>query len=97
MDGNQGREVEFRSVIALCSRALEWWTLPESDAGRLEAWRRLDELTAAVATVRTRLEVALVLSRVPGSTSDVGTTPMATEAIERLLLAVNNLIALRDT
>jgi hypothetical protein len=97
MDGNQGPQVELCSVIALCCRALEGWTLPESNAGRIEAWRRLDELSAALATVRTRFEVALVLSRVPRSTSGVGTTPMATEAVVRLLLAVNNVIALRDT
>ena len=55
------------------------------------------ELGSALATVRTRLEVAAVLSRVPTSASDVGTTPMASEAVDRLLLALNNVIALRDT
>ena len=74
MDGNQGPQDKLRSVIAMCGRALEEVTLPESSAGRIEIWRRLDELSAALATVRTRLEVAVVLSRVPISTSGMGTT-----------------------
>jgi len=60
-------------------------------------WRRLDELSAALAAVRTRLEVAVILCRAPISTSGMGTSPMATEAADRLLLAVNNVLALRDT
>ncbi|AOT03872.1 hypothetical protein ASPU41_11600 [Arthrobacter sp. U41] len=84
-------------MIAMCGRALEEVTLPESSAGQIEAWHRLEELGSALATVRTRLEVAAVLSRVPTSASDVGTTPMASEAVDRLLLALNNFIALRDT
>lgn len=97
MDGTHGPEDKFRSVIAMCGRALEEFTLPESQAGRIEAWQRLEELSSALATVRTRFEVALVLSRAPRSTSGVGTSPMASEALERLMLAVNNVIALRDT
>ena len=96
MDRNDGPE-ELRSVIAMCARALEEVTLPETNAGRIEFWRRLEELSCASATVKTRLEVALVLSRVPTSPSDVGTSPMASEAVDRLLLAVNNVIAFRDT
>ncbi|MET3951719.1 hypothetical protein [Arthrobacter sp. UYEF36] len=97
MDGNQGPIDELRSVIAMCGRALEEVTLPESSAGQIEACRRLEELSAAFATVRTRLEVALVLGRVPISASGTGTTSMASEAVDRLLLALNNVLALRDT
>ena len=101
MDGNHGPEDEgqneLRSVIAICDRALEGFTLPESKAGMLESLRRLEKLSSAMATVGTRFEVALVLSRVPRSTSGAGTSPMASEAADRLLLAVNNVIALRDT
>ena len=101
MDGNHGPEAELqdelRSVIAMCDRALDWFSLPESQAGRLESLRRLDELSSALATVRIRFEVALVLSRAPRPTSGVGTSPMASEAVDRLMLAVNNVIALRDT
>ncbi|MET4096008.1 hypothetical protein ABIB51_002956 [Arthrobacter sp. UYCu712] len=97
MDGNHGPEDELRSVIGMCSRALEGFTLPESSAGLLEAWRRLDELGSALATLKTRLEVAVVLTRVPLSTSGLGTSPMASEAVDRLILAVNNVIALRET
>ena len=97
MDGNQGPKDELRSMIAMCGRALEEVTLPESSAGRIEFCRRLEELSAAVATVRTRFEVALVLSRAPRSTSGVGTSPMAAEAADRLLLALINVLAFRDT
>ena len=97
MDGNQGPKDKLRSVIAMCGRALEEVTLPESSAGQIEVWRRLEELSAAFATVRTRFEVAVVLSRVPISASGAGTTPMASEAVDRLLLALNNVLALRDT
>ena len=97
MEGNQGPQDELRSVLAMCGRALEEVTLPETNPGRIECWRRLEELISALATVRTRLEVALVLSRVPTSPSEVGTSPMASEAVDRLLLAVNNVIAFRET
>jgi hypothetical protein len=96
MDGNQGPEDKLRSVLAMC-RALEEVTLPKSNAGRIELLRRLEELSSAVATVRTRFEVGLVLSRVPTSATGVGTTPMASEAADRLLLALNNVVAFRET
>ena len=92
MDGNHGPEDELLSAIAMCGRAFEEVTLPKSNAGRIELWRRLEELTSALTTVRTSLEVALVLSRGPTATS-----PMASEAVDRLLLAINNVIAFRDT
>lgn len=96
MDGNHGPQDELLSAIAMCGRAFEEVTLPKSNAGRIELWRRLEELSSAMATVRTRLEVALVLSRVPIA-SGVGTSPMASEAVDRLLLALINVIAFRDT
>jgi hypothetical protein len=101
MDGNHVPEDkvqdELRSVMTMCDRALEEFTLPESQAGLLESLRRVEELSSALANVRTRFEVGLVLSRAPRSTSGVGTSPMASEAADRLLRAVNNVIALRDT
>ena len=97
MDGNQRPADKLLSVLAMCGRALEEVTLPESSAGRIEAWRRLEELSSALATVKTRLEVAVVLCRWPISTSGVGTSAMAAEAVDRLLLALNNVLALRDT
>ena len=97
MDGNHGPEDRLRSVLVMCARALEEVTLPESKAGRIEFRRRLEELSSAVATARMRFEVALVLSRVPRSTSGVGTSPMASEAADRLLLALINVLAFRDT
>lgn len=97
MDGNQGPQDELLSVLAICVRAFEEVTVPKSSPGRIEMLRRLEELSSAFATVRTRLEVALVLSLTPISASGVGTTPMASEAVERLLLALNNVLALRDT
>lgn len=96
MDGNLGPE-ELRIVVAMCGRALDGVSLPETNAGRIEFLRRLEELSSALAAVRTRLEVALVLSRVPTAKSGVGTTPMASEAVDRLLLALINVIALRET
>ena len=97
MERNEGPEGELRSVIAMCGRELEEVTLPEANAGRIEFLRRLEELSSAFATVRTRLEVALVLSRGPIAASGAGTTSMASEAVDRLLLALNNVIAFRDT
>ena len=97
MDGNHGPEDKLRSVIAMCGRALEEVTLPESSAGQIESSRRLEELSSAFAIVRTRFEVAVVLSRGPIYTSGVGNSAMASEAVDRLLLALNNVLALRDT
>ena len=50
MDGNQGPQDKLISAIAICGRALEEVTLPKSNAGRIEACRRLEELGAALAT-----------------------------------------------
>lgn len=97
MDGYLAPEDKFRIVLVMFARALEEVTLPESSAGRIEFCRRLEELSAAVATVRTRLEVAVVLRHAPISTSGVGTSPMASAAVDRLLLALINVIAFRDT
>ena len=97
MDGNHGPQDELLSAIAMCGGAFEEVTLPKSNAGRIELWRRLEELSSALATVRTRLEVALVLGRVPRSASGAGTTSMASEAVDRLLWALSNVVALRDT
>ncbi|KQN85120.1 hypothetical protein [Arthrobacter sp. Leaf69] len=96
MDGNQGPE-ELRSVLAMCGRALEDVTLPKSNVGRIELLRRVKELSFASATVKTRLEGGLVLSRVPTSPTHMGSSPMASDAVDRLLLAANNVIAFRDT
>ncbi|XAS65055.1 hypothetical protein ACOM2C_18430 [Pseudarthrobacter sp. So.54] len=97
MDGNEGPEDKLRSVLAMGGRAPEEVTVPRSRAGLIESWRRLEELSSALAAVTTRPEVAVVLSRVPMSASGVGTTPMANEAVDRLLVAVNNVVAFRDT
>jgi len=100
MDGTRKPEASLRNVLALCSLAFDQLALPKSQPGRLEMLRRLDELTAALDTVRTRYEVAAVLNRTPTATFGVvphGSTPMASEAHERLLVAVNNVLALRDT
>lgn len=95
-------EVDLRRVVAMCSLALQQITVPEGSAEQTEFCRRLDEVGSALATVRTRLEVAAVLSRVPIATSGIGTSPMASEAAGRLLSAVMNVLAMnvraqRDT
>ena len=95
MDGNLGPE-ELRTVMAMCGRALEEVTLPETNPGRIELLRRVEDVISALVTVRTRLEVALVLGRVPRATSGVGTSAMASEAVDRLLVAINNVVAFRD-
>ena len=97
MDAKQGPEDKLRSVLAMCGRARAEDTLPASSARLIEAWRRLEELSAALATVRTRLEVAAVLSRVPIAASGLGTSPLAAEAVDRRQAAANNVVALRDT
>ncbi|WP_346960101.1 hypothetical protein [uncultured Arthrobacter sp.] len=97
MDGNRAVVGNLRSVIALCCRALEEMALPESGAGLIEEVLRLEELQSALTTVTTRLEVAAVLCRGPAVALEAGTTPMATEAVDRLLLALINVLALQDT
>jgi hypothetical protein len=87
----------FRGLIAMCGAALDQVPEPTSAAEFLETIRRLDELSAPSGDVMTRLEVAVILCRAPLSTSGMGTTPMAAEAAYRLRLAINNVIALRET
>jgi hypothetical protein len=87
---------ELRSLITMGIRSLREVTLPEDSAGMIEQYRQLDELISAVDTVRTRVEVAVVLSRVPGATSGMWTSPMASEALDRLRRPIN-VIAHRDT
>lgn len=67
-------EVNLRGVVAMCSLALQQITVPEGSLEQTEFCRRLDEMGSALATVRTRLEVAAVLSRVPIATSGIGTS-----------------------
>lgn len=50
-------------------------------------------LDCLLSSVRTRLEVAAVLSHAPTATSGVGTTPMASRAADRLRHAVIRLMA----
>lgn len=106
MDGNWGPETvrvmagrydgDLRDVVAMCLHALQQIKVPEGGAEQIEFCRRLEELGSALAPVITRLEVAAVLSRVPIATSGVGTSPMASEAADRLLLALINVVAQRD-
>ena len=65
MDGNLGPQDELLSAMAMCDLAFEEVTLPKSNAGRIELSRRLDELRSAMATARTRLEVARCNCRQP--------------------------------
>ncbi|MGP4032494.1 hypothetical protein [Pseudarthrobacter sp. 1C304] len=88
---------EFRDLIAKCGAALDQVPEPTSAAEFLETIRRLDELSAAMDGVKTRLEVAVILRSAPKFTSGMGASPMATEAADRLRLAINNVIALRET
>lgn len=96
MDDGRDALGNLRSVIALCCRALEEMALPEGSAGLIESAPRLEELKSAIATVTTRLEVAVVLRRGPAVALEDGSTPMATEAVDRLLLALINVIALGE-
>ncbi|KUM37192.1 hypothetical protein AR539_07775 [Arthrobacter sp. EPSL27] len=81
----------------MCGAALDQVPEPTSAAGFLETLRRLDVLSAAMADVKTRLEVELILCRAPLLTSGTGTSPMAAEAADRLRLAIKNVIALGET
>ena len=86
-------EVDLRGVVAMCGLALQQITVPEGSAEQAEFCRRLEEVGSALATVRIRLEVAAVLSRAPTATSGIGTSPMASEAADRRLQAMINLLA----
>jgi hypothetical protein len=87
-------DYDSRGLITMGNRMLREMTLPEDIAGLIEHYRRLDELSSALRTVRTRLEVAVVLSRVPVATSGMGTSPMAAKAVDRLRRALSNVMAL---
>jgi hypothetical protein len=86
-------EYDLHSLNTMLDRLLQEMTLPEDIPGLIEYNRRLGELGSALSTVRTRLEVAVVLSRVPIATSRVGTSPMASQAAARLRQAVVCLLA----
>ncbi|MDZ4091946.1 MAG: hypothetical protein U1D68_12150 [Arthrobacter sp.] len=88
---------EFRGLIAMCGAAIDQVPEPTGAAELLEAIGRLDELSAAMDVVTARLEVAVILRSAPIFTSGMGTSPMATEAADRLRLAINNVVALRET
>ena len=78
-------EVDLRGLVAMCSFALQQITVPEGSAEQTEFCRRLEEVGSALATVRMRLEVAAVPSRAPIAMRGIGTSPMASEAADRLL------------
>ncbi|KQR67015.1 hypothetical protein ASF98_08510 [Arthrobacter sp. Leaf337] len=86
-------EVNLPAVVAICSLALRQITVPEGSAEQIEFCRRLDDVVSALAIVRTRLQVAAVLSRAPIATSGIGTSPLASEAADRLRRAMINLLA----
>jgi hypothetical protein len=86
-------DYDLRGLITVGDRMLREMTLPEDCPGLIEHYRRLDELSSALRTVRTRLEVAVVLSRAPVATSGMGTSPMAAEAVDRRRRALINLMA----
>ena len=58
MDGNQGPEDKLLSVLSMSGRAIEEATLPESSAGQIESWRRLEGLGAALATAAAATDTA---------------------------------------
>lgn len=86
-------DYDFRGLITMRNRMLREMTLPEDSPGLIEHYRRLDELSSALRTVRTRLEVEVVLSRAPVATSGMGTSPMAAEAVDGLRRALINVMA----
>jgi len=97
MDQNQGAKGDLRSVIALCYHTLVEMRLPESRESLIESEVRLEELESALGTVLTRLQVATALGNGPVSALDVGSSPAAAAAVDRLLLALKNVVALRET
>jgi hypothetical protein len=86
-------DYDLRGLITMGNRMLREMTLPEDSPGLIEHYGRLDELSSALRTVRTRLEVEVVLSRAPVATSGMGTSPMAAEAVDRLRRALINVMA----
>jgi hypothetical protein len=106
MDGKQRRDValsvagrgdeELRDVLRLCSRTLRDVRMAKDPAEIIEQYRRLDEFGSALDTVRTRLQLAVVLGSVPGVVSGPGRPPINPEALARLRRAIN-VIARRDT
>lgn len=87
---------ELRNVLALCDRTLLDVRTAQDPGGIAGLHRRLNEFGSALATVRTRLEVAVVLGNVPGVVSGPQGGPVPPEALERLRRAIN-VIARRDT
>ena len=87
------KEVNLPRVVEVCSLALRQITVPEGSAELFEFCRRLDEVGSALATIGTRAQVAVVLSRARIGPCGFGTSPMASEAADRLLRATINLLA----
>lgn len=87
---------ELQDLLRTVDRVLRDMHQAEDPAGIIEQYRRLEELTSALGTLLTRLQLAIALGAVPGVTLEPGGSPMASEALERLRRAVN-VIARRDT
>ncbi|WP_160664796.1 hypothetical protein [Pseudarthrobacter sp. ATCC 49987] len=106
MDGNQGPDEalsvaesgndELLDLLRTVSRILQDVHQAEDPAGVIEQYRRLEGLNSALGTLRTRLQLAIVLGSVPGVTPGTGSSPMASDALGRLRRAIN-VIARRDT
>ncbi|MCI9871770.1 hypothetical protein [Arthrobacter humicola] len=104
MDGKQGPDEassvaghgdeDLQELLAFCSRVLRDQRQPEDRAGILEQYRRLDELHSAIDALLMRFRLDVFLGSVPGVTP--GSSPMASEAVERFRRAIN-VIARRDT
>lgn len=106
MDGKQGPHAVpptavrgddgLQDVLAVCARTLRDLRPAEGIPGLLERCRRLEELNSALDAVLTRLQLAVVLDGCEGVTSRPGSSPMHSQAVERLRRAVN-VIARGDT
>ena len=107
MDGIQGPDVAssvagrsrdgLQVLPAFCSRVLRDMRQAEDRAGIIEQYRRLDELDSAMDdALLTRLRLDVALGGVSGVTPGSGSSPMASEAVERLR-GIINVIARRDT
>jgi hypothetical protein len=85
---------ELQNLLAFCAGTLRDMRQAGERAGIIEAgifeqYRRLDELRSAMDTLLTRLQLAVLLGRLPGVTSGPGRSPMDSEAVERIRRAIN--------
>lgn len=87
---------DLQELLAFCSHVLRDLRQAGDRAGIIGHCRRLEEFHSAIDALLTHFRLSVALGSVSGVTPGAGSSPMASEAVERLRRAIN-VIARRDT